>query len=508
MNIRFYLGLLARRSPVMLFFIIICSGLGIITAFSLPPTYQTAARLLVEEAQIGTGASTSVEGAEQLQVIEQRLLTRANMLDIARKFEVFEDASELTPDEIVAGMVNQTRISRSAGRNQATLMVISFEARSGQIAANVLNEYLTIVQEESRSSKEDEATSTLAFHQQEEDRLSQDLDEMSIRIVEFKNQNQNALPEDAASLRSRQDVLTDRLNRVAISEVDLKDQREQIIAVYEATGQIRGTTLVSLSPEEQQLAALRLELEGLKAIYSDTYPKVVALQGQVDRLEAVVAAQPKNEGSGTEEVDVQTALLNASLKEIDDRLETVAFERTAAEEELLEIGQSLSRIAGNAIALDALEREHENIQARYNTAVNNLDAANLEIRVIRRNQGQRITVIEGASVPQTPTGPDRTKIGALGVGAGIGLAGAYFMLLEFLNRNIRRPSEIQNRFNIVPIAVIPYIESKQERVFRRSLLFIAFLAVLIIVPAILWAIDTYYLPLDLIATQILDKIGL
>jgi len=431
MNIRFYIALLARRSPVMLFFVIICSGLGLITAYSLPPTYLTSARLLVEEAQIGTGArNNNGEGAEQLQVIEQRLLTRANMLDIARKFDVFEEAGDLTPDEIVQMMSSQTRIRRSAGRNQATLMVVSFEARTGQVAADVLNEYLTIIQEDSRSSKEEGANSTLAFHQQEEERLSQDLDAMSIQIVNFKNQNQNALPEDASSLRSRQAVLSDRLNRIVIDEASLNDQREEIVAVYEATGQISAETPARLTPEEQQLAVLRLELEGLKAIYSDTYPKVVALQNQVNRLEAIVVALPTDSDGDAEQNDVQTALLNATLNEIDDRLASVEIERLAAEEELNEIGQLLSRIAGNAIALDALEREHENIRSRYNTTVNNLDAANLEIRVIRRNQGQRITVIEGASVPQTPTGPDRTKIGAMGVGSGIGLAGAYFVRLR------------------------------------------------------------------------------
>lgn len=507
MNIRFYISLFARRSPIMLIFVIVCSGLGIITAYSLPPTYLTAARLLVEEAQIGTSTSNRTEGEEQLQVIEQRLLTRANMLDIARKFDVFEDASELTPDEIVQMMGSQTRVRRSAGRNQATLMVVSFEARSGQIAADVLNEYLTIIQEDSRSSREEGANSTLAFYQQEEERLSQELDTKSVQIVEFRNQNQNALPGDARDLRSRQEVLTDRLSRFQIDELSLNDQREEIVAVYEATGQINADTQARLSPEEQQLAALRLELEGLKAIYSDSYPKVVAVQRQVDRLEAVVVALPSASEGETEAVDVQTALLDATLNEIDDRLASVAIERKAAEEELDRIGQLLSRIAGNAIALDALERDHENIQARYNAALNNLDAANLEIRVIRQNRGQRITVIEGASVPQTPTGPDRTKIAAMGVGSGIGLAGAYFVLLEFLNRNIRRPSEIQSRFNIVPIAVIPYIESKRERMFRRSLLILAVLAVLIIVPAALWYIDTYYLPLDLIATKVLDKVG-
>ena len=141
-------------------------------------------------------------------------------------------------------------------------------------------------------------------------------------------------------------------------------------------------------------------------------------------------------------------------------------------------------------------------------AVNNLDAARLDLRVLRSSQGQRITVIEGASVPQVPTGPNRTRIAAMGVGAGLGLAAAYFMLLEFLNRTIRRPAEIQTRFNIVPIAVIPYIESRRERLVRRGFLILTVVAVLIGVPAILWYIDTNVVPLQLVVEKAMDRVGI
>lgn len=509
MNFRFYLSLIIRRLPVMLIFMIICSAAGIITALNLPPTYKTVARLLVEDAQIDTRSiNPEVAGAEQLQVIEQRLITRANMLEIANKFDVIEESGELTPDEIVARMVNQTEIRRTSGRNQATLMSVSFEARTGQIAANVLNEYLTIIQEDSRSSKEEQANRTLAFFEQEVERLSLDLDKQSVKIVEFKTQNPNALPEDAGALRSRQAVLVDRLERLAVDQNALSDQREEIVAVYEATGRISAAEAIQQSPEEIQLIQLKLELEGLRAVYSETYPKVAALKAQVERLEAVVLAQPTSSSEATEETDVQTALLNSSLSEIDDRLEAIEADKEAAETELDEISRLLAAVAGNAIALDALERDHQNIQGRYNAAVNNLDTARLDLRVLRSSQGQRIDVIEGASVPQVPTGPNRTRIAAMGVGAGLGLAAAYFMLLEFLNRTIRRPAEIQSRFNIVPIAVIPYIESRRERLIRRSLLVLTVIAVLIGVPAILWYIDTNVVPLQIIMQKAMDRVGI
>lgn len=88
------------------------------------------------------------------------------------------------------------------------------------------------------------------------------------------------------------------------------------------------------------------------------------------------------------------------------------------------------------------------------------------------------------------------------------LAGGYFMLLEFLNRTIRRPAELVQRFNITPITTIPYIESSGRKIARRSGLILATLIAIIGVPAVLLYIDTNYMPLDIFVQKALDRLGI
>ena len=111
-------------------------------------------------------------------------------------------------------------------------------------------------------------------------------------------------------------------------------------------------------------------------------------------------------------------------------------------------------------------------------------------------------------MPQDPSGPNRIRIATIGVGAGLALAAGFFVLLEITNRTIRRPEEIEAKFNVTPIASIPYMESKRQRRMRMALLAGALLVVLIGVPLILWYIDTYYLPLDVIVARITNRLGL
>ena len=202
------------------------------------------------------------------------------------------------------------------------------------------------------------------------------------------------------------------------------------------------------------------------------------------------------------------SLLDVNLSQIDSRVNTLTNERDQANAELETLSASISATAANAIALGALERDQQNIQARYNAAVASLDQARQVERVETSAQGQRITVIEAASVPGQPSGPNRKKIALAGIGLGLGLAGGFFVLMELLNNAIRRPAELRSRFQITPLAVIPYIEGRSERRRRQAVRLAAILAVVIVIPLGLWAIHTQYMPLDVLAQKIVTRLGL
>jgi uncharacterized protein involved in exopolysaccharide biosynthesis len=259
------------------------------------------------------------------------------------------------------------------------------------------------------------------------------------------------------------------------------------------------------------LIVANAELDLLREEYSDDNPRIIRLLNRIDRLEAIVEAEasagepPEGEEEG---ISTEQAFLDAALAEIDSELESIQTTIESATEELEELARNIALSASNAIQLAELERDYGIIQTRYASAVENLNEARMSERLESTSQGQRITVIENANVPRVPSGPDRTMIAGLAVFAGVGLAVGYFALLEFLNRVIRRPSEMVERFDVEPIAIIPYMESRKEQFLRRSGMIMATLAVLVAVPAGLWYVDTNYLPLELIVQRGLDRLGI
>jgi hypothetical protein len=101
-EIRFYATVLLKRLPIVILFTGIATAAAVYVAMTTPATYEAEALLLVESPQIpdNLAASTVASNApEQLDIIQQRLLTRANLLDIANQLNVFPNRGSMVPDD-------------------------------------------------------------------------------------------------------------------------------------------------------------------------------------------------------------------------------------------------------------------------------------------------------------------------------------------------------------------------------------------------------------------------
>ena len=354
----------------MVLLFLVCAIAGVVIAQRLPTMYRTSAKLLVESAQISDDlvrSTVQIDASEQLDVIQQRLLTRANLLDIARDIDVFPEIRTMTPDQIVSAMRQATTIRRSGGRDRATLMTIIFEAQEPRKVAAVVNRYTTIVETLNSDFRTSAAEGTLDFFEQEAQRLSDNLDAKSAEIVAFKSQNADALPENLEYRQGRQGLLQERISRAERDIEALQAQRESIKRIYESTGAL-ATTGTTLSPEAQELQQLEAQLRGMLSTLSEQNPKVRILKARIDGVRATVQAgiaPPPDTASATTE----TSALDINLSELDTRISFLRREAEMAQEELVSITDTIERTPVNAITLSAMERDLQNTQNLYNAAI-------------------------------------------------------------------------------------------------------------------------------------------
>ncbi len=495
-DLKFYLAVFLRRLPYFAVIAALVTAVAVTLAAILPPTYRSEASMLVEPEQIPgelAQATVEVDPYEQAQIIEQRIMTRANLLELAERIGLYADQPEMTPLAIAGDMAGRIEfigfvpdVTREQNVPGATIIGVAFEAPTAEFAVQGANELVDLVLQENVRLRTDRAGGTSTFFQAEVDRLAQEIERQSARIAEMKTANVDALPDSLDARRAQQLVEQERLLALEREEAALRSQRATVVWVFERTGR---TTTTALSPEEEELEALRSTLTQQRSVYAATSPQVRMLETRIAALEALVAEQ--RERRAVPGADGQAAApaseLEVELAPIDSRLEYIAQDKAVIERTLAELDASIQATPGNEMALANLERE-----------LANLGQAAMGERIEVLSKGERFSLIESPTEPTAPASPNRVLIAGAGVVGGVGLGLGFVVLLEMLNRSIRRPVEIAERLGAQPLATIPYIRTRGERRWKRGVIVAVLLLIAVAIPLGLFAVHTFYQPLDML----------
>ncbi len=501
-DVKFYWELIKKRLPIMVVIFVLCAGVGVGLALTMPPKYRADASLVVQGSVLPDElftATVQTEAAKQLQAIELRLMTRANLIDIAAKFRVFRDSSGMSPDDVEKAMQQATRFRlTSGGRDSATILNISFESSNPQIAADVVNEFVTYVLNEDAKRRIGESGQTLEFYQRRVENLNRRLSEQSAEIVAHKEANSDALPDGLQFRLDRQAQLQERLNLNARDRTSLVEQRNRIVEAGSRAG-IQG----ALTPQQQEINRLETEIRSKLAFHAPDSPTIKFLR---ERLR--ILRSDELPGDSTGEEDSLSSMLDLQLAAIDSEIRSIDQDSASMEAELQLLHAAIERTPQVAIRLDELEREYEATQAQYNEALRARSTAEQGVDVEESAKGERVELVEPATVPQSPASPNRKLIAGGGVFVGSALASIFFVLTELFNSAIRRPVDLTRGLGVQPLATIPYLEEHSVRRRRRVLKILFLVFVMITIPFGLWAIHTYYLPLDLLFEKIIERVGL
>lgn len=504
-DLRFQFLLLLRRLPQVLAIIVAATGAGIVVAFSLPPVYRAEARLLAESPQIPDelAASTVRSSAEEiLGAIQQHLLTRENLLDLAQRFGIYAESSAMPADVMVEDMRRRIRIEMPPFQQSTGLVTVSFDAANPEDSAEVTQALVAQILEQNVEMRTAASGGTLAFFQQEVKRLSEEMAQQNARILEFESQNRAALPESLEYRRTRQSAQQERLLQVDRELAGLRDRRQRLAEVYDRTGRI-GPSLGTLTPEQARLEQLRQELASALVMFSPENPRVRALQVQVEALEEAVRQQL---GGGTGAGKMSA--FDLQVADIDGQIAFLAEQKVLLEHELAEIAASIDATPANAIVLGQLRSDYDNLRLQYDQATQSLADARMGDRIEETARGQRITVLENAAAPSGPAAPNRKLIAAAGFGAGVLLAGALVFLLELLNATVRRPAELVATLDIKPFGTVPYMETRADAVQERMRIGAGIAVILLGLPLALYLVDLYLIPLSELLAIAAEKVGL
>ena len=527
LDLKFYFALFLRRLPYFLIFTVAGTAIGVMFALTLPPSYRAEARLVVESEQIPDELAASTvrtAATEQLQIIEQRILTRDILLEMANRLQIYaarnaRSDERLRPDEMVEDLRDRIGIRTTGGGrgDNATLVRVSFSAELPTLAAAVTNEVVTLMLEENVRMRTGVSGQTLEFFEQEVARLDQELVRRGAEIIQFQEENSEALPDSLEFRRGQLTAAQERLLQLSREESALTDRRESMIALFEATGRVADAADAATrqpSAAEVRLRELEARLVSSGAVLAFDNPRIRSIRAQIAALENQIAeeraadqAAQAAEAEALDETSSPTAsLYEIQLADIDNQIEFIRERRAEIEAEILVLRETIQATPNNAIYLDTLERDFAATRLQYDQAVSNRARAETGDIIEALSKGERITVIEQAVPPAEPNSPDRPKLVATGVAGGMAVALGFVVLLEFLNSAIRRPQDIVRQLEITPLGTLPFIRTRRDKLRRLFLLLLVLSAVAGVTAGGLWAINEYFMPLDLFVQKVLERL--
>ena len=506
LNLRSYFAVLRRRyiylilPPALIFMLVV------IVAYSLPQVYQASATIVVESQQIPTdlaAPTVTANVSERIQLIQQRLLARDNLLQIASKFDLYNyEGDSRSPTSIVENMRNaieieQIEVSSSTSRRDAGVIgfTVAFEYRNPTTASRVTNELVQSILSQNIETRLSRATETSTFIKQQLNDLEQRLLATENKLAIFKRKNEGSLPETLESRRLQLDQLTAKIGEL--------DQRiDQAGSSDPALASLDGGNLQQLKFD---LTAKKINLDAYEKRRQDVVPLVEKgffPKNQLTELDRQVAVTKVEIAS----IEAQIASLGGSSDD-GNILESLKSLREQIKQQADTLNETILQTPVIQFELNGLMRAYENLQTEYQQTQAKLEDASTGERLEQDRQAERFEVIEQASIPIEPIKPNRPRIIMAGSFGGFAFGAGLVVLLEMLDNSIRTVADLAKYSQLKPIAVIPYVTTALERK-RRRWRVAALIPVLVgLIGTAFAAVHIYYLPLDFLAGRLWEKIN-
>jgi capsular polysaccharide biosynthesis protein len=307
LDLSYLIGILKRRIVYFAipFVLIVMVGFGIVAVQR--PIFRAEGKILVESPEIPPDLvhPTITEVAnERVQVIQQRIMARDNLMAVVNKYNLFSREREwMSGTELLDLMrsrmgIKPVDLDAQGGRPNGSPTIaftLTFDYEVPAIAMGVANEFLTSILSEDATTRTNNAAETTKFLDREVKRLQNEHDSVVAQIVAAKQRP--ADPEQTQSDEAR------------LQAKDLADAQAQLLQA--------------------------------SAVYSDEHPLVKNLKKKIAALKRAIAATPQAAATATEKAsssDVNLLTLERREAEIDRSLEDANRKLSVAR-----LGESMER---------------------------------------------------------------------------------------------------------------------------------------------------------------------
>ena len=475
---RKWLAILAFAAPMV-------AAASLITF--LPNMYRSTATVLVDRQQIPeTFVRSTVTSAleTRLQTISQEILSRSRLEALISRFGLYPDLRTQVPsEEVIKRMRGDIKLELKGielkGASQATVaFTISYQGSEPGTVSLVTNTLASFYIEENLKARERQATGTAEFLKVQLEETKKRLDDQEQRVSEFKRRYLGELPQQMETnlatlerLHAQIRLNADTQTRAAERRQALSSQLAEAESLLATPPGMPGGPAAPAESSELRLTRLKEDLTRLRTQFSEKYPDVVLLAGEIAALEREVADAKAREPKAEEKQAPPPATpltpyvlrLKEALGEVETEIRILKNDDKRLHDGIAAYQARVENVPRREQEFRELSRDYDSTRELYNSLLKRYEEAQLAESMEQRQKGEQFRVLDPAIPNSEPAAPNRFRLLLMALMGSLGLAGGAVVLAERVDTSFHTVDDLR-AFSPVPVLVsIPRIVTRTDR---------------------------------------------
>jgi uncharacterized protein involved in exopolysaccharide biosynthesis len=469
------LSLIWRRLPLIVTILVVGLLWSLYLAVTSPPVYEARTVIQVDSPVIFDPVTRSAPPAAlRVQQIEQRLMSRENLLRLIDQYDLFDGLEGLSESAKLEVLRTQTQIESvassaigpEASMNLAAL-VISARAGTALTAAALTNDLANDVVTSYRRDREARISESYSFLTAELQRIESELDVRDRAIASYATENEDSLPE---ARTFHQQELVGLSQRETMTEQSLMGLRRERLELERTEMADDSSSLV------QQLRVAEVALAQARRTLPSSHPEIRRLEETIRKI---------TEGGSDESfagLGRQLSMIDEQIADMEEDLDEITSRRS-------EISEAQNRMPQVTQVYEQMERLRQNISDQYTEMSRRLAEIDALRLLADNDQTENMVILEPAIPPEFPVASNRKRSAILGGFLSVAVAGGLAVLLDLIHPVLRNARQFESVTGLRPLISLAYRPTGRDRLRKFLRLTYVVLVLLVALVATLWMID-------------------
>jgi len=434
-----YLDLIKEKRRVFVVVSLFVMTIFVIVSLSLPDKYEAKTTVFVEENVINNlvkGIAITPSMNSKIKALGVTMLSRTMLGKVIRELDLDAEAGpDFSMDDLTAGYRKLVAIGLDEKRGVFT---ISMESSIPKLARDFVNTLTRVYIEDSTSSKRKESFAATKFLAEQIKVFKGRIDAAEKEIQEYKQEGGGLLALDEREIRRRIEGYEIKLDQIQIHIDELETVRR---------------LLVRKTPMRARIDMLSRELNVLRSKYTDSHPRIIQIQDEIDGLKVQVKTRGKQE--------LQEVYLTREYQGNQVQINSLHKLRESMKKDSEVQKALLHKIPSAQGYLNDLLRKKENETIIYEKLVSRYGQSEISKHMELQDKSVSYRVLDPAVIPAHPTSPNRPLIILAGIGVGLIAGFGLILLMDIINPTIKSVEELKE-MGLSVFAVLPFMNNEKK----------------------------------------------